>query len=827
MKALSFALRALPRDVRVREMRVLAAALAVAVGALSAVGFFTDRVDGAMTRQASGLLAADLVIEADDPLAPRWRERAAELDLRTAATVTFSTVVVAGDRTELVAAKAVSPEYPLRGEARVAQRPYGEAAVAGSPEPGEVWLDPRLFGRLDVEVGEALPIGRKSFEIAGSLEHEPDRAGGLFELAPRAIFALADLPATELISPASRVDHHLLLAGSASAVEQYRQWAEDLAARGIEINTVEDAQPAMRAALDRAGVFLGLSAVMAVLLAGAAVAVAVYSFSAREADAGALLRVFGASQRLVVGALLLRLLFVGLSASAVGVGLGWLAQSGLVALLSAWFGEALPPPSATPALMGLAAGLVTLLGFGLVPALAIRRVPVMRVLQRGRTAPSPSVLASLGLALAAIGVLVWYQAGDPELALWVLLATVGMLAVLGLAAAAVIRLAGRLRGRAVTGWRFGLANLARRPRASLVQLVGFGFGLLALLLLAVVRVDIMEAWRQDIPPQAPNQFMVNIQPGDVDAVRSRLAQAGIEPEGLYPMIRGRLLEIDGRPVAPADYDGRARRLAEREFNLTHAQQHRPENEIVAGEWWSEEDGREQGLWSVETGIAEELGIELGDRLTFGVAGREVGGRVANLRDVEWDSFKVNFFVIGTPTLLADAPATWVTSYFAPPQTSEAIARLARDFPGVTVLDVGVIIDQVRELIRQGTRAVEYVFLFTLLSGVVVLIAAVQASRNERRLEIALLRTLGARRRRVQSILAAEFGALGALAGLIAASGAALAGWVITARVLELPYHFNPWLFALGPGGGAAIIALAGLAATRRLVAERPLTVLKG
>ncbi|MEX2576436.1 MAG: FtsX-like permease family protein [Halofilum sp. (in: g-proteobacteria)] len=828
MKALRFALRAIPRDLRVREMRILAAALAVAVGALSAVGFFTDRVDGAMERQASSLLAADLMIEAEDPLAPDWAQRARALGLETAQTVTFRTVVVRGDRTELVSAKAVSPEYPLRGEARIAAQAYGDAtASARPPDSGQVWLDPRLFGRLDLSVGDALPLGRKSFAVAGSLEHEPDRSGGLFDLAPRVLFPLSDLDATELISPASRVDHHLLVAGASGAVAEYRAWAEGRAGRQIEVNGVEDARPELRSALDRAGIFLGLAAVLAVLLAGAAVAVAVYSFSAREADAGALLHVFGASQGLVLGTLLLRLLLVGLLASVAGVALGWLAQSGLVALLGAWFGDSLPPASLLPALIGIAAGLVTLVGFGLVPALGIRRVPVMRVLQRGRTTPTPSVAASLIAAVMAIGLLVYQQAGNAELAFWVLLATAGMLVALGGAAWVLIRVAGRLRGRAVTGWRFGLANLARRPRASLVQLVGFGFGLLALLLLAVVRVDILEAWQQEIPAQAPNQFMLNIQPGDVAEVRARLEQAGIEPEGLYPMIRGRLLAINGKSLNPDDYDGRAERLAEREFNLTRSQTHRPENEIAAGQWWDEEAGRQERLFSVETGIAEDLGIALGDRLRFRVAGEEVNGRVSNLREVQWDSFKVNFFVIGTPATLGDAPAMWITSYYAQQGTRDVIAGLARDFPGITVLDVGAILEQVRSLITQGTRAVEYVFLFTLLAGVIVLLAAVQASRNERRVEIALLRTLGARRRRVWSILLGEFAALGALAGLIAATGAALTGWVITAEVLDLPYHFNPWLFVLGTGAGGGAIALAGLVATRRLVAERPLAVLKG
>ena len=827
MKALRFALRAFPRDVRVREMRVLALALTVAVGALTAVGFFTDRVDGAMAQRATALLGADLVFESDDPIPPAWRERAAAQQLSVSGFVTFPSVVVAGDRTELVSVKAVEPGYPLRGEVRLGQSAHGAGQPTGEiPARGTVWLDPRLFGRLDVEVGDRIPLGEREFKVAAALTHEPDRAGALFQLAPRLMLNHADLESTGLISPASRVDHHLLVAGAPEAVAGFREWVVARAPPGLEIQGIENARPELRAALERAQAFLGLAAIMAVILAGAAVAVAAHALAGREADASALLRCFGAPQRLVLTTLLLRLGVLGLLASVAGIAIGWLAQNGLVALVGAWFGDELPPPSLEPVAVGLVAGLVTLVGFGLVPVLRIRRVPVMRVLQRSASAPEPSAWAALALAVAALALLVFHQAGDAELARWILAGTLGMLFTLGLAAAGLVRAVGRLRGRSVSGWRFGLANLARRPRTSVVQMVGFGLGLLALLLLAVVRVDVLQAWRNDVPPDAPNQFMVNIQPDNVQAVRARLAEAGIEPAGFYPMVRGRLRSINGEPVQPADYEGRARRLVEREFNLSWAATHRPENEIVAGRWWSNPHGSQvQGL-SVEKGIADLLGIEVGDRLTSRVAGEPVTGEVMSLRRVQWDSFKVNFFVLTSPGLLEGAPATWITSYHAPPGSEDAIAALVRDFPGVTVLDVEQILEQVRSIIQQGTRAVEYVFIFTLFAGVVVLIAAVQASRDERRVEIALLRTLGASRGRVRAILGAEFLALGALAGLIAATGAALTGWVVTDRVLDLPYHFNPWLFAIGVGGGAVGIALAGLLTTRSLLSERPLAILR-
>lgn len=829
MKALAYAARALPRDVRVREMRVLATALAIAVGALSAVGFFTDRVDRAMAARATSLLAADLVVEADDEIPPDWASAAGERGLRTAGFVSFPSVIVAGERNELVSLKAVTSEYPLRGELRVANAPYGDGEVrASGPEPGTVWLDPRLFARLDVAVGERIPVGARDLRIAGALVHEPDRAGALFQLAPRLMMSRSDLDSTGLVTPASRVDHHLLVAGGAQAVGDFRDWALARAPDGFQLRGVEDARPEMRRALDRARIFLGLAAVLSVVLAGAAVAVSVHALGGREADTSALLRCFGATQRLVVTALLLRLFAAGIVASAVGVGAGWLAQEGLVALVGSWFGDRLPTPSAMPALTGLAAGLVTLVGFGLVPALRIRRVPVMRVLKGGQSPPEPSAIAAGTLAVAAVALLVYRQAGDPGLAAWVVGGVLGMLLVLTAAGWLLVRLLGRLRGRSVSGVRFGLANLARRARTSTVQLTGFGLGLLALLLLAVVRVDVLDAWQRELPAKAPNQFMINVQPGNVDAVRERLEAAGIDPTGFYPMVRGRLVAIDGEPVSPSDFEaGRGRGLVEREFNLSWASDHRPDNEIIAGQWWSTAEATREREFSVETGIAETLGIALGDTLTFRVAGTEHTARVTNLREVDWDSFKVNFFVIATPATLEEAPATWITSYWAPPDSGRVISELVRAYPGVTVLDVEQILEQVRSIIEQGTRAVEYVFLFTLLAGIVVLVAAVHATREERRTEIALLRTLGASRARVRAIVIAEFGALGGLAGLVAAAGAAATGWAVTTRVLDLPYHFNPWLVVLGVGAGMIGIALAGLAATRHLVAERPLAVLRG
>lgn len=829
MKALRFAVGALPRDIRVHEMRVVAAALVVSVAAISAVGFFIDRVQGGMEQRATALLGADVVLESDAPVEQRFLDRAAAEGLRSARTVSFPSVLVVGDETQLVQVKAVTAGYPLRGEALIAEQPFAEGHPAASiPAPGTVWLDPRLFPRLGLEVGGTLPLGEIEPEIGAVLVSEPDRAGSLFTLAPRVMMNRADLDATGLISRGSRVEHRVLLAGPTEAMDRYRQWLGGQQTLDLEIEDVRRGRPAMGRALDRASVFLGLAAIMAVILAGGAIAVAVHSFSARESDVSALLRCFGASQRLVTGSLLLRLLLVGLFGSAVGVAVGWLAQAGLVGLIGQWFEGELPPPSMVPVAVGLLTGLVTLAGFGLVPALRIRRVPVMRVLNRAQAPPEPSAFAAVLLALVTVAGLIVYQANDLALAGNVLAGTVGMLIVLGLAAAGLVALVRRFHGDRVCGWRFGLASVARRPQTSTVQLVGFGLGLLALLLLAVVRLDVLNAWQRNLPEDTPDQFMVNVQSADVAAIRARMRDNGIGVERFYPMTRARLITINGRsPDAVQgddpedDFDQDEGR---RGVNMSWAETPRADNPIVAGDWWPA--GQAVSEFSVEAGFAERTGIELGDELRFRVGGEQISGTVSNLRKVDWDSFRVNFFVIASPSLLEDMPGTWITSFWLPPGKHDVIAGLLRDYPGVTVLDVGQILDQVRTVIEQGTRAVEYVFAFSLLAGLIVLVAAVQASRDQRRTEIAILRTHGASRRRIRAMLLAEFATLGGLAGVIAAAGALITGWAITTRVLDIPWQFNPEILLVGIGGGAAGIAAAGLLATRHLLAERPMAVLR-
>ncbi|AKJ95105.1 lysophospholipase L1 biosynthesis ABC transporter permease [Thioalkalivibrio versutus] len=823
-------LRGTWREWRSAELRVLAAALVVAVAAVAAVGFFTDRVDRGMAQQATALLGGDLAVVSDNPLPEGWPAEAASHGLETARTASLPSVVfTADDESRLAALRAVEAGWPLKGEARI--RPGREADERirdRGPEPGTAWLEPALLEALRLEVGDRVEVGDLDLEVAAIITHEPDRGSNLLDIAPRLMLAFDDLEASGLIGPGSRVRYEFFAAGPSAGVAEFRDWLEDDLESGQRLLGLEDANPELRTAIERAERFLGLASLMAVLLAGAAIAVAAHHFAQRRADPAAVMRALGASGRQVLLTYFGRVVLVALLASGVGLAIGFAAQFVLAALLGDWLAGDLPPPGSRPVIAGLGVGLITAVGFALPALLRIGQVSPLRVLRRDLGLPPTSVWLSGALALLAFGGLLYWQAADPQLAAWVLVGTAVAIAVLATLGMALVLALRPLRNRGGMALRFGLANLSRRGGLSAVQLVAFSVGIVALLLLAIVRVDLLEAWDASIPEDAPNQFFINVQPGQEQAFADRVEAAGLERPQLDPMIRGRLIEINDERVRPDDFDDdRDRRLVDREFNLSYAESPPDHNPIVEGDWFGEEGQDPDTGWSVEAGLMERFNLALGDHLTFRVGGQAIRSPITSVREVNWDSFQVNFFVIGPPPLLDEQPRTFITAMHVPEAQRAAQNQWLREFPAVSAIDVSAILAQVRDVMDQATRAVEYVFLFTLIAGLTVLYAAVQATRDVRRREAALLRTLGARRDRIRNGLLAEFGALGLLAGLLASVIATAVGALLAWQVFGFDYSVNPLTFVYGIGGGTLGIALAGWLGTRRVLDQAPLAVLRG
>ena len=821
----NLALRLLWRDHRAGELALIATAIVIAVASVTTVGFFADRVHQALGRQANQLLGADLVIVSRGPVEAVMENEARSRALSVTRMTRFPSMAAHAERNVLASVKVVSAGYPLRGEVRISQALYGpDRRAAAIPAPGTAWVDERLYTQLGLAAGDRVELGRSTFAVAAILTQEPDTAIGFVNGGPRIVINEADLAATALVQPGSRISYRLQLAGPAEAIDAYRAWALSRLDRGQRIEGIRDARPEIRAALERAEKFLSLAALVTVVLAAVAIGLSARRFLQRHLDACAVMRCLGASQGLVLRLYVVHFLVLGLIASALGCALGIGAQAALAHWLGSLVSIELPAPGGRPALHGMLTGFALLLGFALPPLVALGRVPTLRVLRREIGAPRAAGLATYAAGYAVVAGLILWKAEGLRLGAMVLGGfTAAMLVAAGLTWL-MLKAAGRLRGQGLT-WRYGIANLRRRTLGSVLQVVALGIGMMALLVLTLVRHDLITAWRTSLPPDAPNRFIVNIQRDQVESLRAFFAKHGVRQPELHPMVRGRLVQINERPVSSADYpDERARRLVDREFNLSWAERMQSDNRIVTGRWWA--PARPAPQFSVETGISETLGMKLGDTLTFDVAGSRVSARVTSLRKVDWDTFNVNFFVIAPPGVLEPYPATFVTSFHLPPGNAALLASLVREFPNFLLIDVAQVLGQVQRMMDQVARAVQFIFLFTLLAGLTVLYAAIASTQDERLYQATIMRTLGASRAQLRRAIIAEFVVLGTLAGLLAAAGATALGYVIATQVLNLAFTFNATLWIVGALSGAAGIAAAGYAGTRSVLNVAPLKALR-
>ncbi len=826
MKTLGLSLKLLARDWRSGELTVLGLALVVAVGALTAVAFLTNRVGQAVELRAAESLAADLRLSAARPLPTELPAQARQVGLASAEMVSMPSVVFAGEANTLAAVRAVTREYPLRGRLKNAAALLQPAAlVDAGPEPGEAWAAPRLLARLGVDTGGEIEVGTARLRLTRVLDFRPDQGWNFVDLAPTLLINRSDLDATGLVQPGSRVSYRMLFAGPRKAVEGFKAGLETSLPENVTLRDIEDTNPQIRSAMDRSGRFLNLASLVSVLLAAIAVAMAARRYSHRHRDRVALFKCLGAPQSVILRSSLLQLLLLALAGSIIGIAVGYAAQAGLAWLLRDLISDHLPRPGWSPVLLGIITSVSILAGFALPDLLRMGKTPPLRVL-RHDIGPPPLRYGISGLAaIAAVAGLLWWMVRDASLVTGILLGAAVTFAALGAAGALLVRLLQGFRGAAGVAWRYGLASIARRGRESIVQVVAFGLGLMVLLLLTLVRNDLMASWRASLPEDAPNQFLINIQPWEVDAMREFLRERGIDAPPFTPLVRARLTEINGQDVSQITFeDPEGENWARRDANLSFRETPQADNRLVAGTWWDADTTRPEV--SVEQDFGREMGLELGDELVFDIAGEAVAATVTSFRTVEWDSFRPNFFMVFSPVTLEGFPATYITSLYVPADQQRVVIELMRDFPSVTAIDLDAVLGQVRDVMDKAALAVQAVFVFTLLAGLTVLWAAVQATRDEREYESAMLRTLGASRRRVLAGVASEFLAIGLLAGTLATTGASVAGYFLATRLFELPFQFNLPLALIGPLVGMLFVGLSGLIAARRVTGAPPVRVLR-
>ncbi|WP_223531156.1 ABC transporter permease [Pseudomonas sp. GL-R-19] len=826
LRLFSLAIRQLLRDARAGELRVLFFALLVAVAASTAIGYFGARLNGAMLLRATEFLGADLLLEGSSPARPEQIRSGTELGLEHAQVVEFSSVIATDNGIQLSSIKAADDTYPLRGELKSAPAPFATETVGGGPQPGEAWVEARLLTALDLKIGDSIDVGMKTLKLARVLTYEPDRAGNFYSLTPRVLINLDDLAATGVVQPGSRVSYRELWRGNAQALETYRQLIKPGLAANQRLQDARDGNRQIGGALGKAERYLNMASLVAVLLSGVAVALSATRFATRRFDASALLRCLGLSRRETMVLFSLQLTVLGLLASISGALLGWLAQLGLFALLHDLLPSDVPPGGLFPAVAGIGTGLVALAGFALPPLAALGRVPPLRVLRRDMLPIPSSTWMVYGVALGALGLIMWRLSLDLVLTFALLGGGVIAALVLGGLLLLLLKSLRRMLARASLPWRLGLGQLLRHPLAAAGQSLAFGLILLSMALIALLRGELLDTWQNQLPKNAPNYFALNILPADKQAFTDHLIAVSAQSAPLYPVVPGRLISINGEPVQQiVTKESAGDRAIQRDLSLTWAADLPSGNKLTAGNWWSEHTPDDVPGVSVEGKVAESLKIKLGDHLIFSVGGVNREAKVTSLREIDWDNFQPNFFMIFQPGTLKDLPATYLTSFYLAPGHDQQIVDLSRAFPAVTILQVEALLEQLRSILAQVTLAVEYVLLFVLAAGMAVLFSGLQATLDERIRQGALLRALGAERQLLVKARRIEFGLLGAVSGLLAALGSELVSLVLYRYAFDLPWHPHPWLMLL-PLLGAVLIGGAGVFGTRRALNASPLTVLR-
>ena len=824
------ALKLLWRDWRAGELTLLLASLVIAVGTVTTVTLFVDRLQQALLAESASFLAADRVISSREPVQPEILARADELGLARADTLSFLSMVFSAERAQFTSVKAVTEGYPLRGLLIAGDEPFIRGyPVEQGPSPGEVWIESRLFPSLDIVPGDLLDVGAATFPVTRVLVKEPDRGGGMSNAGPRVLMNLADVPATEVVQPGSRIRYRYLFAGDAGTLDEFTSWAESRLGPEARIFGVKEGAESIGDALDRGERFLLLGSLLGVVLAGVAIALAAQRYSLRHYDHVAILKTLGATPTKVDTIFMMIFVTLGLTATLLGAVIGYGMQMAVAQILAPYIPIELPAPSMRPVLLGLVTGFVCLLSFALPPLLKLRSVEPIRVIRRdlGETTMTDRLTYAFAIG-GTIGLMLWYSR-DIELTLLIFSGAVVSLVVLFVVAHFLLR-SGRVFGmQAGSAWRLALAGMQRRGNENTMQILVFGLAIMLLLILFLVRTALITEWQAQIPEDAPNHFVINISPEDVAPIRSMFDEEGVESQPLYPMIRGRIVEVNGESATERDrrirndYDDGPRAGSGR--NLTWSDVLPDDNHVIAGSWW-DEDYSGPPLVSLEKDMAFRNQLKVGDELVFTIQGSDVVTRVASIRTVAWDNMQPNFYIIFAPGVLEEFPSTFMTSFFLRKDQKLFLNDLLRKYPTMTVIEIDALIEQVQRIISQVTLAIELVLVLILGSGALVLLASIQASMDERMKQHAILRTLGAGRRLVLGSLAIEFCALGLFAGVMATLGAEITVFALETQVFELDYTVNPQLWLLGPVVGIILIGTVGTLATRKVIDTPPASVLR-
>ena len=827
MPIFKFAAKAFFRQSRSGEVLVMIAAISMAVASLSAVGFLTDRISLSIEKQASELLAADLRISSPEPIPEEWIDLAKERKLDLASSQSFPSVVYSQEGNALARIKAVSSMYPLRGTVRISDNDSSdEYEVKKIPSPSEVWVDQAILYRLNAEIGDEISIGNSDFKITAILRYRPDQSIGFASLSPTVLMNISSIPGTGLITEGSRVNYSMLIAGENNEVQTFSELMSVKVNDSARISNPSDSSERTNQTINRSKQFLSLTVIISVLLSGIAISMSARRFAKKRMDMIALMKSFGAKRRFILQTIIIQLTMIGLTGVILGSIMGFIVENLVANLIADLFMSELPSPTFQTLFIGLLAAFILLPGFAFSSLLQLSNTSAIKVLRKNAIPAPPSELFITGGALLSLSILLYYFVRDIELLAVIILGMLIISLLLFFIGQILAQILGSLRGGFGASWRYGLANVSRRGRDSAIQIVAFGLSLTALLLLSLIRTDLLTDWQKALGENTPNYFLINIQSYQAEGIREILKSSdGVNPE-FVPLVRARMTKINGQSVQDRSYpDERGNWLANREANLSWAKTVNSKNKVMDGSWWSA-DYKGPPLVSIERSAAEDMGVTVGDNLTFLIAGENITAEISSIREVDWNSFSPNFFLVFSPNSLDTFPSSFISSMYLDKSENQILKELQINYPTVSVVDLDPILQQVRQVITKVSIAVQAVFIFTLIAGITVLFSAVHSTIDERKFEGALLRAVGMKTRNVIISLLSEFSAIGLSAGILAASGASILAWQIASRFFEISYIFNLSLWLTGIVCGVVLVSLFGYIASRDAIKSPPVNVLR-
>ncbi|HAT1633976.1 TPA: ABC transporter permease [Raoultella planticola] len=778
------------REWRSPSLLIVWLALSLAVACVLALGSIGDRMEKGLSQQSREFMAGDRTLRSSREVPAEWIDEARRLGLTVGEQLSFATMTFAGDTPQLADVKAVDDTYPLYG--KLETQPPGL-----KPQAGSVLLAPRLMALLNLKIGDTLDVGDATLRIAGEVLQEPDAGFNPFQMAPRLMMNTADVAKTGAVQPGSRVSWRYKYAGTPQQLADYEKWL--LPKLGPEHRWIglEQDDSALGKSLERSQQFLLLSALLTLLLAVAAVAVAMSHYCRSRYDLVAILKTLGAGRaqlrKLIVGQWMMLLALAAVAGGAMGAGL----EQILLLMLKPVLPVALPPASGWPWLWAIGAMVVISLLVGLRPYRLLLATLPLRVLRQDVVANVWPLKLYIPLVCAVVVILLaWLMGGSPLL--WAVLAGAVVLALLcGVLGWGLLWMLKRLTLKALP-LRLAVNRLLRQPWSTLSQLAAFSLSFMLLALLLVLRGDLLDRWQQQLPPESPNYFLINIAPEQVAAVKTFLAGHHVTATEFYPIVRARLTQINGQAA-----ENNKDEALNRELNLTWRSERPDHNPLVAGSW-----PPKAGEVSIEEGLAQRLGVKPGDSVTFTGDTQDFSAKVSSVRKVDWESLRPNFFFIFPPGALDGQPQSWLTS-FRWDNGNTLLTQLNREFPTVSLLDIGAILRQVGQVLTQVSRALEVMVVLVTACGILLLLAQVQVGMRQRYQELVVWRTLGAGKSLLRTTLWAEFALLGVVSGVVAAIGAEVALAMLQTKVFDFPWTPDWRLWVMLPLCGALLLSLCG------------------